>query len=121
MLGLLNLFTWPTRTEPRSTPRRVARLWLEQLESRDCPSSSSGPSLTMALNMNGQKSVTLSGVVSDNTSSPANLTVNFTGVVNATAVTDQSGYYSLTMDADCLGDIAASTMDGDGRSSNTAH
>ena len=76
------------------------------------------PAIAVALAMNGQKSVTLSGSVS--ALDPAGLTVTFTGAVNAATVTDADGNYSLTVDADTLGDVQATTVDAFEQTSNTA-
>ena len=139
MLGLFNLFSRTRPTTTRSAPRRTARLFLEQLETRDCPALMGmglvgppitppivvqtppmmvSPVLTLSLTMNGLKSVTLSGSVMDG--NPASLTVTFTGAVNASTQTDNNGNFSLTINADRLGTVQASTTDGMGLVSNTA-
>jgi hypothetical protein len=78
------------------------------------------PVVTLAVTMNGGRSVTLSGVVTAN--NPAGMTVSFTGtgVTSATAVTDSTGHYSLTLTAASLGDVHAATVDSLGQTSNTA-
>ncbi len=137
MLGFLNLFT-RTRTAPsRPTPRRSTRLWLEQLETRDCPSAPGGslplpppappggiiapttsPVISLSLTMNGLKSVTLTGSVTAD--QPAGLTVTFLGALSAVTTTDGNGNFSLTVNADCLGTVQATTVDQLSQMSNTA-
>jgi hypothetical protein len=68
--------------------------------------------------MNGQRSVTLYGSVTD--SNAAGLVVTFTGVVSASTTTDAGGHFSLTTDATSLGNVQATTVDHDGLASNTA-
>jgi hypothetical protein len=116
-------------------------LRLEQLETRDCPSTlidgpvnvsdpltnvgqvslpavPAAPAITLSVTLNCQRSVTLSGTVTaDN---PAGLTVTLTGVVTATTTTDNTGRFSLTTDATSLGDVQATTVDAIGQTSDTA-
>jgi hypothetical protein len=63
--------------------------------------------------MNGLRSVTLSGNVS-NLQRNGMTTVSFTGVVVSSTTTDVSGHYSFTADASALGTVTASTLDAGG-------
>lgn len=71
----------------------------------------SGPVMTLSISYNGQTSVTLSGVVTDNSASVSGLAVTFTGEVSASTVTNSSGYFSMTTNAAGLGNITATTTD----------
>jgi len=140
MRRLMSLFARARTSRRHSAPPRFARPGLERLETRDCPSglaplhpallpipwgpvqmagpSVTLPTLTLAVAMNGMKSVTLHGIVTaDN---PANLTVTFSGAVTGTTTTNNLGDYSLTINANGLGQVQASTLDADGQVSNTA-
>jgi hypothetical protein len=133
MFGLRNLFLRPRKPQPRSTPRHTARPWLEQLERRDVPSgpgggfpttvggqgSSTGAHLTLTVTMDGLKSVTLSGNVT-NTFFPSSQEVDFTGAATGTTYTDASGHYSLTLNANNLGVVSAVATDLFGGQSDTA-
>src|SRR5207253_877698 len=81
-------------------------------------SDTSSPVLTLAIQMNGLKSVTLSGVVYASDSS--GLTVTFTGAVMATTTTQSDGAFSLTLDADYLGEVHARAVDQNDVASNVA-
>jgi hypothetical protein len=125
------------RPAPRVWPRFRPRL--EILEDRTCPSGSgtaslvltpcdistlsppsiAQPVITLAVQMNGLTSVTLSGMVTTS-GDPGGLTVTLTGVVNATTTTMADGSYSLTIDASGLGAVAAHTIDANGNLSNVA-
>jgi hypothetical protein len=140
MLGLMKWFTRTrlskTRPKTRSLPRPTARLWLERLETRDCPSDLGGvltgsaassaivqsqpaaPTITLLATTNGPDSLTLSGTVSAD--QPAGLVVAFTGAVTNTTVTDDNGNFSLTVNPDYVGDVQATTVDDYGQVSNTA-
>jgi hypothetical protein len=139
MLALLNPFrSARARSAPRVRPSFRPRL--EILEDRTCPSgtvtsslvltptytpsslfppSSAQPVITLAVQMNGLKSVTLSGMVMT-CGDPGRLAVTFTGVVNATTFTLADGSYSLTIDANGLGEVDAQTVDQNGNVSNVA-
>src|SRR4051812_36629640 len=127
MLFLRNPFR-TARPRPQAAVRRGARPRLEILEDRTCPSgfndaltlappsygagqspNTSAPVLTLAIQMNGLKSVTLSGVVY--ASDPSGLTVTFSGAVVATTTTQSDGAFTLTVDADYLGEVQAHTVD----------
>jgi hypothetical protein len=101
MLGLL------TRSPKKKVPRtaRPVRLFLERLETRDCPS-------TISLNVSyaANRMVTLTGQVTD-TTQLGGLTVQITGVATTTATTDTNGNYSATAQASGLGKVYAQTSD----------
>jgi hypothetical protein len=67
------------------------------------------PSVTMAISYGAQKTVTLSGGVTD--LDPGNRTVTFSGMVTGSAVTDAAGNFSYTAQASALGNVDASTVD----------
>jgi len=67
------------------------------------------PTISLDVSYLGQKTVTLFGQVSDY--APGGLTVTFTGEVNTTTVTDENGNFSITLDADGLGNVQASVSD----------
>jgi hypothetical protein len=81
---------------------------------------STAPVLTLSLTYNSRTSVTLSGTVTDAYASAAGLTITFSGVVNATVVTDSSGNFTLTTNAAGLGVVNAVTYDSRGVGSNVA-
>lgn len=139
------MFSFLTRRPARrSTPARTIRPRLECLEARDCPAgglqpndqlwwllntsvpsqnaptNDSGPAISLSISYNQKKSVTLTGHVTDPVSSPAGLTVQFSGKVVGTAVTDANGNFSLTADASALGAINAVVTDALGNVSDTA-
>ena len=76
------------------------------------------PSVTLSITYGIQRTVTLSGQVT--AGSPGGLTVQFTGVVNGSVVTNPDGTYSLTAQASALGNIQAQTTDVWGQASSTA-
>jgi hypothetical protein len=102
MFGLLAL---PRRKIATPSPR-LARLGLERLETRDCPST-----LTLSLSYGPQHQVVLSGNVSG-AANGADQAVSFSGVVSGTAYTDANGNYSATLVAQSLGNVSAQTADG---------
>ena len=130
----------PFRTAPPrvAAPRwRTVRPRLEILEDRTCPSRvadgldvlpppdygpsksiTAAPVLTLSIQMNGLKSVTLSGMVT--ATNPEGLTVTFSGAVTGTTTTECDGSFTLTIDADYLGTVTAVTSDQDGTLSNVA-
>jgi hypothetical protein len=144
MLALLNPFrSARARSAPRVRPSFRPRL--ETLEDRTCPSgsgtgsllltplytpslspltplsplSSAQPVITLAVQVNGGSTVTLSGVVTTS-GDPSGLTVTFTGVVNAATITLADGSFNLTVNANGLGEVDAQTVDQNGNLSNIA-
>jgi hypothetical protein len=107
---MFNLFGRSTRKLLARAPRSV-RLSLERLETRDCPSV-----ITLGVTYGTQRNITLSGNVTG-TPNPGGLTVQFTGQAVGTATTDANGHYSASLVALGLGNVNASTTDGQ---SNTA-
>jgi hypothetical protein len=73
------------------------------------------PTLTMSLAYNSQRSVTLSGRVTDG--SPGGLTVSFIGEVTGTTTTNADGTYSYTANAAGLGTISATVTNSSGLTS----
>jgi hypothetical protein len=102
---MLGLFRRTARSVARPKSLRP-RLFLERLETRDCPST-----LTLAVSYGTQKTITLSGHLSDN-GPLAGKTVNFSGAATGSATTDGNGDYSLTLSANSLGTVRAYTSDG---------
>lgn len=83
------------------------------------PLENQAPFITLGVSYGTQRTVTLSGVVYDE--SPGGLTVTITGSAgNYTATTNSSGNYSITVTANSLGNVNAVTADGFGLGSNTA-
>jgi hypothetical protein len=76
------------------------------------------PTVDVSITYGSQRMVTLSGHVTD--AAAANLLVTFTGMVNGTAWTDASGYFTLTAQATGLGQVLVSTTDAGGLDSNIA-
>jgi hypothetical protein len=106
-LEVLTMFDWLARSLRKdASPRtRSVRPSLEALETRDCPSF-----LTLSVNYGHQRDVTLSGKLSG-TPTPAGQSVQLSGEVNGTAITDANGNYSLTLQAAGLGQVLAQTAD----------
>jgi hypothetical protein len=102
MLGLFHKA--PRRAAP---PARLRpRLFLERLETRDCPST-----LTMGVTYGQQGSITLSGTLTDE--GPTNgVTVQISGVASGSTTTDANGNYTITLTAGALGTAKAATADG---------
>lgn len=80
--------------------------------------ASAAPSVSFEISYGERRSVTLSGLVTDE--SAAGRTVQFTGVVAGSVVTAADGTFSYTADASGLGNIQATTTDPWGLLSNTA-
>ena len=111
MLALLA----PSRRAPHAkTPRSIA-LYLERLEDRLSPSGMEMISLYATYQPN--REVILRGQLTGPSGPLANQTVNLGGVVNSTATTDAQGYYSTTLTVSQLGQVTATSADGQ---SNTA-
>ncbi len=102
------MFGWLSSSSAKkaSRPQPTARLGLERLETRDTPST-----LTMSATYGLGHNVTLSGNLSG-TSTPANQTICITGVASGMAETDANGNFSVTIQANTLGEVDAQTMDG---------
>lgn len=98
----------PKRALPRQQP-----LFIERLEDRDCPTTIS---LT-ATPLQGHQ-VRLEGYVSDGPL--PGVLVNFSGAAMGIAVSDQTGYFSITTFATSLGSVYADGMDIFQQSTNTA-
>src|SRR5262249_21123393 len=82
--------------------------------------TSAAPQITLAVSYGAaHHSVTLSGCVTDE--DPGGRTVTFSGMVNATVTTNADGTFSLTVDADGVGAVQATTADPWGQASNMAH
>ena len=127
---MLGSFSW-TRQPKRRTIVNRPRLWVEQLEARDCPSSvpptlgvgqpvdtSPPPIITMSLAYDSISTVTLSGSVND--AEPAGETVTFTGLINGSATTDANGNFGYTSSFTGVGGIDATSIDAWGQTSNIA-
>ena len=92
---------------------RRARLCLESLEGRDCPSA-----LSLSASVLPGHVARLSGVLSDPV--PAGARVIFGGAVSGTTVTDSSGRFSFSTTNAVLGSVSAYAVDLAGAASNTA-
>jgi hypothetical protein len=76
------------------------------------------PALTMNLAYGANKTVILSGKVTD--AQAGGMVVTFSGVVSGTATTDANGNYSVTLTPTALGQITATTTDVWGLTSSAA-
>jgi len=104
-----------TQVHSHSPWRNRARLGVEGLESRDCPT----PSITLTAAVIGINTVSLKGSVSD--SSPCLDTVTFGGVVNASTKPGTDGCFSLqTTLRDYQGVVSAVAIDPQSQTSNRA-
>jgi hypothetical protein len=108
---MFGIWTRP-RPKYRRAPRPSVRLYLERLETRECPST-----LSLSVAYGTQRNVTLSGQLT-NAPNVGGQTIRIWGVASGTAVTDASGNYSVTLTASGLGQVSAATAD---MHSNTAH
>ena len=104
--------------------RQTANLFLERLEDRLSPASiSPGPtpppvqqppmeSLSLNATYLPNKQVTLSGQLTGALGAIPNETINLSGAVSGTAVTNAQGAYSVTLTATTLGQVSAASADG---------
>jgi hypothetical protein len=76
------------------------------------------PNVSLAISYGSQRTVTLSGYVSD--IDKAALTITFSGVVSGSVHTNSDGSFSFTTQASGLGGVQAATVDLWGQQSNTA-
>ena len=76
------------------------------------------PSISLSVSYGSQRTVTLSGQVTD--VDAGGLTVTFTGMVTGSTVTNPDGTFSATFTATGLGEVDASTTDSQGLESNVA-
>jgi hypothetical protein len=88
----------------------TTRPFLEALEDRLCPT----PAITMTVNYGANHNVTFFGRVVDPTASAANLTVNLSGVVNGSTMTNLGGSFAFSGTASSLGTVTASCTDANG-------
>jgi hypothetical protein len=87
---------------------RRARLGVERLETRDCPSGLSFMNFGVSV-LNVGKQVELRGMVSD--SNPTSVQINFTGVAIGSVYADTNGYFDVKTTASGLGTVNASAID----------
>src|SRR5437868_5914973 len=100
-----------TRGQSRSQRpvRKTTRLLLEQLEARDCPSSTPIIETLYAAPTNSGKQVSVSGsLIADH---PASTTVTFSGVVSGSTTADSYGNFSWGGLATSLGTVTAVATD----------
>lgn len=112
------MFAWFARSHrARATaaPRSVC-LRLEQLEDRLSPSTVEYLSLNVTYQPN--KQVVLSGQLTTPTGPVANQTINLAGAVNGSATTDAQGNYSVNLAASQLGQVRATSADGQASAMN---
>ncbi|MFO0970590.1 MAG: hypothetical protein U0793_34025 [Gemmataceae bacterium] len=93
-LGLINAFAY---NADGASPAASAAL------------SDPSPSLSLSVTENGGRSVTLSGLVTDD--APGGATVNFSGPVWGSVITNADGSFSYTADAMFLGSVQATATD----------
>jgi hypothetical protein len=108
-----------TRSPKRRTPhlKTRARLGVEQLEMRDCPSMLSMLSFG-ATPLNSGHLVDLHGQIAD--SNPSAVVVSFTGVAAGSVHPGANGFFDLQTNASSLGLVNASAVDTDGSQSGAA-
>jgi virginiamycin B lyase len=120
--GQVTEYATPT---PNSSPRGIVAagdgsVWWTEFDGNQVGKMvpESPPTVTLSVTYLSGRTVTLSGqVVDDN---PGSLTVTFSGTVVGTVVTNADGTFSGTFEATALGDLQASTTDGQGLVSNPA-
>jgi hypothetical protein len=96
--------------------RPRARLVVERLEDRWCPSA---PAITsFSATPTTGTTVQLSGYVSD--SNPASVQISFGGVMGGTTTANAQGYFTYTGQASGLGTVTAVGVDGQNLTSNQA-
>jgi hypothetical protein len=111
MLALLTQSPKKTAT----SPRKHARLGVEQLETRFCPSGLQFTNFAVVPD-NNSKWVDLSGTVTD--SNPSSVTVTFGGVVSGSTHADATGHFDVHLLASGLGAVTASGVDQDAASAS---
>jgi hypothetical protein len=111
---MLALLTRSPKTAVRS-PRNRARLGVEHLETRFCPSVTTTFGFT-ATAMNVGKWIDLQGMVSD--PHPTTVVVTFSGVASGSVNPDASGHFDLQTIASGLGVVTATEMSQSGFSSS---
>jgi hypothetical protein len=89
---------------------RPVRLFLEQLERRDCPT---GLTLNYTVSQAGGHSVSITGSVID-PNLGRTVVVSFTGVVTATVTADAGGSFSVLTTASAVGTVAGQATDDQG-------
>lgn len=108
------MFRAPSRSRA-PVARRLTRLTLEALETRDCPAA---PALTLTAEMLPDQLVHLSGVVTDE--QPQATLVQFMGAVKGVAAPDAAGNYSAVVPADSIGTVTAIASDVESLTSDPA-
>lgn len=115
------MFELLTRARKKSYSPRKARLGLETLEDRAVPAGLPDPSdpppppppaasLTLSITYESGRWVTLSGTYS-NAPNVANVAIQVTGEAQTLAWTNFQGDYSVTVEADQLGDMTVQAAD----------
>ncbi|HXG09504.1 MAG TPA: hypothetical protein VNK04_06915 [Gemmataceae bacterium] len=104
---MLKLLTRSMRGQ-RPAPVWRARLAVECLEARNCPSA---PEITLTVTIvdHPNRIVRLSGTVTDE--NPATVAISFSGAVLGSATPDSSGRYSVDFQAETLGTVYAEAVD----------
>lgn len=122
-VGMFALLNRTPRTQKPLT-RQTANLFLEWLEDRLSPASiDPGPlpppppppsmeSLTLNVTYLQNRQVTLSGNLTGSSGAIPNETIDLSGAVSGTAVTNAQGAYSVTLTATTLGQVSAASADG---------
>jgi hypothetical protein len=107
-------FSRPRRKRAPSGPR-YARLGLERLETRDCPSLSVGLGSPSVMPGHWAR---VDGMVSGN--NPGGVAVNLTGAMSGATTTDSSGHFSYTTQNATLGAVTVTATDGQGGSASAS-
>lgn len=109
---MFGLFSRPKKQIPASDRFR-ARLGVERLEARDCPTGPVIMSLSAVATTNHM--ATLYGMISD--PNPASTRINFSGVASGSVNSDATGHFYTQLAASSLGQITAAAIDGMGLTS----
>jgi hypothetical protein len=104
-------FSSPSAKHSIPIKPRTARLRLEDLESRDVPST-----VTLNVTYLTGKNITLSGQLTG-AANNAGQTITIGGKATGSTITNTAGYYTITLEASELGAVTAQAADGQ---SNTA-
>ena len=122
MTGQFQEYSVPTAdSDPRGiAPGADGNIWFTEYGGNQIGSLTppAPPSLSLSVSYGSQRTVTLSGQVSD--TDPGGLTITFTGMVTGSTVTNPDGTFTATFTATGLGEVDASTTDSQGLESNVA-
>jgi hypothetical protein len=107
-----------SRKPASSVWKNRARLGLESLESRDCPTATVPGITSFSVTVLQNKMVSLQGTLTD--ANPSTTWVSLGGKVNGSVEADAYGNFSTTLAASALGNVAALATDSGGLTSSQA-